>query len=342
MKVLIIWDSLSGYFLDSLIAVSQKHSIFVFHKPFGKDTGFVIPESLPKNLHLIEFEKLSGVEMVQRWREISPDLVLVSGWRNWKVQLVRKSHKEIRILCFDNRFEFKFKQLLNIALFRILRKMKYDGCFVPGDPQFNYAILLGFAESEIKKGLYSVDTSKFSTNRTAKGSEFIFVGRLSAEKGIQNLVDAYRVYSNRVNNPYDLRICGIGALRYLAIDVPGVILSDFVPPSDLPETFANSSCLILPSHNENWGVVIHEALASSLPIIYSNRIGSAHNFLHDGWNGFKFSHNSVESLVEAMISFHSLGVGDYLKMSRRSGLIAEQFSNADFTKSIEQMAGINN
>lgn len=342
MKVLIIWDSLSGYFLDSLLEVSQRHSIFVLHKPFGKDTGFEVPENLPRDLHLTEVEKWSRVEVIQRWSEISPDLVLISGWRNWKVHLVRKEPKEIRILCFDNKFEFKLKQLINIAIFRIFGKMKYDGCFVPGDPQYDYAKLLGFADSEIEKGLYSVDTSKFANKRSEKGSEFIFVGRLSVEKGIQNLIDAYRIYSAQVTDPYALRICGIGALRHLAIDVPGVILSGFVPPTDLPETFANSSCLILPSLNENWGVVIHEALASSLPIIYSNKIGSARNFLHDGWNGFKFSHNSVDSLVVAMISFHNLEVGDYLKMSRRAGLIAEQFSNANFTESIEKLAEIHN
>ena len=41
----------------------------------------------------------------------------------------------------------------------------------------------------------------------------------------------------------------------------------------------NSKCLVLPSYEDHWGVVVHEGICSGCLLILSNNVGSKMNFL---------------------------------------------------------------
>ena len=42
----------------------------------------------------------------------------------------------------------------------------------------------------------------------------------------------------------------------------------------------NSKCLILPSLEENWGVVVHESSCCGCLLILSNKVGAREEFLN--------------------------------------------------------------
>ena len=54
--------------------------------------------------------------------------------------------------------------------------------------------------------------------------------------------------------------------------IDGTELLGFVMPKDLPGVLQDAGCLLLPSRFETWGVVVHEAIASGLAVICTNRV----------------------------------------------------------------------
>ena len=103
-----------------------------------------------------------------------------------------------------------------------------------------------------------------------------FLGRLAAIKGLENLVEACRLIDPSLD--WTLRIAGTGDPAYVA-KVRGLIgrrglddriaLVGEVIGESKEQFFANSDLLILPSHSENFGMVVVEALARGVAVIAS-------------------------------------------------------------------------
>ncbi len=74
----------------------------------------------------------------------------------------------------------------------------------------------------------------------------------------------------------------------------------------------------MPSRHEQWGLVLHEATCLGLPIISSNICGGNSTFLIDGYNGFSFESENVNSLVEKMLLISQLQNSDLKKMKENS------------------------
>ena len=59
-----------------------------------------------------------------------------------------------------------------------------------------------------------------------------------------------------------------------------------------------SNVFCLTSKSETWGLAINEAMASSRPVIVSNKVGCAADMVSIGKNGFIFNYSEVSELVE--------------------------------------------
>ena len=107
---------------------------------------------------------------------------------------------------------------------------------------------------------YSADVDRFlKVNPSPLNRTFLYVGRLIKEKGLDDLLDGYELYRKALKDPWGLRIVGNGKLkqRILRRSIPGVCVADFIQPSLLPYEYAGSSCFILASKFEPWGLVLH-------------------------------------------------------------------------------------
>ena len=80
------------------------------------------------------------------------------------------------------------------------------------------------------------------------------------------------------------------------VEFPG-----FMPAEAVSRTLADALALVLPSVEEQWGLVVNEALAFGLPVIVSRQVGSRDALVRDGINGHVVASDSVEQLAQAML-----------------------------------------
>jgi glycosyltransferase involved in cell wall biosynthesis len=108
--------------------------------------------------------------------------------------------------------------------------------------------------------------------------------------------------------------------------VEGVHFSGFVQPTELPGSFSQAGCFVLPSIWEPWGVVIHEACSAGVPVICTSSCGASVHLVQDGFNGLIVEPGSAASLARAFKQFASLSVEQRAAMGETSYQLSLQFT----------------
>jgi glycosyltransferase involved in cell wall biosynthesis len=132
---------------------------------------------------------------------------------------------------------------------------------------------------------------------------FVYVGRLAAEKRVEQIVAAYTVARGAL--PPDstrLVIAGAGpqeaALRAAA--PPDTIFLGYLDRRvELPTLYASGDAFVFASLTETLGLVILEAMASGLPVI-AVPAGGVADHLRDGVNGLAIPAADVSAMAAAM------------------------------------------
>jgi glycosyltransferase involved in cell wall biosynthesis/predicted metal-dependent phosphoesterase TrpH len=136
--------------------------------------------------------------------------------------------------------------------------------------------------------------------------KFLYVGRVSKEKNLQVLADAFM----RLTNPVEqgtLIIVGDGPYRKeLETKLSGypVVFTGFLAGEELCKAYASADVFVFPSTTDTFGNVVLEAQASGLPVIVSDQ-GGPKELLQDGLSGFVVNTNNVEALTSAMQFFEA-------------------------------------
>ena len=145
---------------------------------------------------------------------------------------------------------------------------------------------------------YFSDLQRFRSPEREEKSErvFLFSGSLIARKGVDLLVAAFARLAREVPN-VRLRIVGDGELRVASERVDFVGFRDW---QELPREYAAADVLCVPSRYDGWGLVVPEGLASGLPVIATDRMGAALEFVETGRNGWLIPAGDEEALLSAM------------------------------------------
>jgi glycosyltransferase involved in cell wall biosynthesis len=149
-----------------------------------------------------------------------------------------------------------------------------------------------------------------------EGGYAIYVGRLSAEKGLDALLRAWRSISEAV----PLKIVGVGplapAVREAAAQNAAIEWLQGVSHERVYDLIGAAACLILPSQcYENAPCVVVEAFAKGTPVIAS-RLGAMADIVEDGCNGLHVVPGEPEDLAAKVRALFSDSLA--LKRMRRS------------------------
>jgi len=133
-----------------------------------------------------------------------------------------------------------------------------------------------------------------------RGNCVVFVGRLSAEKGVNSLLRAWRLWG--IEAPA-LKLVGAGELRTelekMASGLPVQFIGQ-VGSSEAQAHIANARLLVLPSEwFEGFPMVIREAFAFGTPVAVSN-IGPLPSIVQHGKDGVVFEPENPQSLLNTV------------------------------------------
>jgi glycosyltransferase involved in cell wall biosynthesis len=135
----------------------------------------------------------------------------------------------------------------------------------------------------------------------------LFVGRLSAEKGAMDLIEAWRAADRRdavlvlvgPDMPGHRWDVGASGRAYVAEHRLGDRVRFEGPTSDTAPFYRAADVFVQPSHFEAFGSSAVEAMASGLPIV-SSGVGGLGDFLVGGENALLHDPRSPQSLARAL------------------------------------------
>ena len=195
-----------------------------------------------------------------------------------------------------------------------------DGFVVPGKSSSEYVCRFGVSENRIFVAPNAVDTELFAREAEIAREQatsvrlelavplryFLFVGRLVREKGVFDLLTAYRSLAPQIREQVGLVFVGDGPARLelsaqAATIQPGVVqLKGFVQRERLASYYALAEAFVFPTCSDPWGLVVNEAMACGLPVVCSAVAGCAADLIEDNWNGRVVRTGDVEQITHAM------------------------------------------
>lgn len=331
-QILILYSELAEYALACLRELGKQGcEIHLVAWPVNPEAPFHFDAA---SFASFENRKHHGsASLLAHAKKIRPDMIVCSGWMDKAYVEVSKAFCNTIpvVLTMDNKWEGRLKQRIATIISPFTIRRSFNRAWVPGKPQKIYAGKLGFPEQHIYTGFYSADTSHFDRvheeisplKKAAFPKKLLYMGRYVKHKGIFDLWQAFSELSAEFPE-WELHCCGTGDQWESRMQHPKIFHHGFVQPKDLQPILQQTGIYILPSHEEPWGVSLHEMAVAGFPLIASEQVGASEVFLQHGVNGYHFEPGNVPQLKESMKKLMSVPVGKLLEMGSKSHQLGMQ------------------
>jgi glycosyltransferase involved in cell wall biosynthesis len=209
-----------------------------------------------------------------------------------------------------------------------------NGVFVPGASAFSVARAWGYEPKDIETNLYGADPSVFhgGSALASRPKTFLFVGQFIHRKNVLTLTDAFLRFADAFPD-WALRLCGHGPLADTIPIHPRIHTHGFVQPAELAVIMRDARCLVLPSREEHWGLVVHEAALSGSALLLSSAVGAAYD-LAVPENAILFPPSNTGALVRAMCTLASWTDDRWSLAEEVSKRLASKFGPIPFANSV--------
>jgi glycosyltransferase involved in cell wall biosynthesis len=141
---------------------------------------------------------------------------------------------------------------------------------------------------------------------------FLFVGRLIKGKGVDHLLNAAALLNKMVPSPgrFTITVVGDGSesseLVRLAKNLGIAEQVHFVGelhPNGVWQHYAEGDVFVLPTLQDNWPLVVLEAMSMGLPILLSRHAGSVPDLISENGNGHSFDPYEYDTLASLMKTY---------------------------------------
>ena len=268
------------------------------------------------------YNLLLNHSVVSALRNAEPDVIVCGGYNyvaSWQaMRWANRNRVQFLLWSESTARDQRGRRTLVESLKKIFFR-QCDGFVVPGKSALDYLEQMGVPAKNIFIARNAVDINLFSemgrksrveavrarTQLALPSRYFLFVGRLVREKGVLDLLAAYKQLPEDLREHIGLVFAGDGPLRAeleaLARDVyPGMIhFAGFVDRDDLARYYGLAECLVLPTYTDTWGLVVNEAMACGLPVICTNVAGCAAELVQS--NGRVVDPGDPSQLCHAML-----------------------------------------
>ncbi|CAN7237002.1 glycosyltransferase family 4 protein [Trinickia sp. LjRoot230] len=329
----VVWSRHKGVVFSALHNLSMAGTIrYSMVQIADTETDRIGFSDVDYSFHRYPMEKLFDgcYEDVPVWKMIGrltwavmrakSDLIVLPGYHRpeyWAMLAACIVTRKRRAVFCDSTGRDKPRRLMTSIPKRIFFSL-CDGYFGFGERSREYLASLGaradriFVPCQAAALPRSFSRERAYDQRLAKRREnepvFLYVGRLSEEKGIDTLLAAFAQVRTTVPLA-TLRIVGTGPMREAlqasvdALGVRGTVhFLGSLQDEPLSNEYFGATCLVLPSYSEPWGLVVNEALSHGCPVAVSDRCGCVPELVVPGQTGFSFAAGDVGALRDTMLS----------------------------------------
>jgi glycosyltransferase involved in cell wall biosynthesis len=211
---------------------------------------------------------------------------------------------------FDSKFDDCPRHLWREFLKRVVF-LPYSGALVASRRSSDYARMHGLDLRHVAFGYDTLNIHRFRSYVEGQATppfaerHFTVIARLEPKKNISLAIQAFARLQTGARRK--LVICGSGRLeselKSLAADLgveADIEFRGWLQSGDVARVLACTLALILPSVEEQYGQVVGEAHALSIPTIVSENCGARDELVRNGVNGFIIEPDNVEGLAYFM------------------------------------------
>ncbi len=322
--------------------------------PFYKDYIF---DTYSMSFKMKDIEKGKRIPLtfglLRTIRKIKPDVLITEGYFQWtplvllysliyRIPIYMGYERTLHTERNTNRLKIWQRKLFNLF---------FSGFLVNGQETKKYLESLGVSTSKIHIGGMSADANflrnaitsmsieekklfktKYQKNET--GLIFLFVGQIVERKGVGLLLQAWRKHHK--NHPDDkLLLVGSGnqlnEFRSKYANESSIYLLGKVEYEIVYKFYAIADIFILPTIEDNWSLVVPEAMACGLPIATSIYNGCHPELVHKDENGITFDPYKEDTLISALDYFHHQ---DLKAMGEKSIELEKQFNTENCARRV--------
>lgn len=317
--------------LEYLVEIDENIIVDIYVQGIDSDSPY---RFLPDNerLRITEYHNKSYAEVINK----NPAMVYCAGWGNGEyLKLVKelKSSGIITICGLDNPWIGDLQQRIKTIFFSGYIRKHFNFIWSAGHSQKVFAQKMGFTDDKILDNLYVGNVSEYKVSEEELDiksvnypKKLIYFGRLVPYKHVVMLAEVFLSLDSADRNGWQLEIVGRGPEneKLLKLSNENIKMLDFMQPEKLAEYVKSVGAYVLPSNIEHWGVAVHEAALSGLPIIASDGVKAAEVFVENNKNGFLFRSESKTEMKKSLLSLFSMGDLDLLNFSKHSLLLSKR------------------
>jgi 1,2-diacylglycerol 3-alpha-glucosyltransferase len=283
--------------------------------------------------------------------QLNPDVLVIAGYSRpamIAVLLWSLCRRKPAILLSETKQDDAprswWRETLKISILK-----QFKAALVGGQPHKRYLMELDMPSEAIFLGYDVVGNESYHPNKIRNlpaplpKPYFLAINRFVPKKNLLFLISSYAAYRQAVgSDAWDLVLCGDGQLRpQIEQHITELGLQDtvhlpgFLQQDELLPYLTHADCFIHTSIQEQWGLVVNEAMAAGLPVLVSNRCGCFEDLVIEGVNGFGFDPENSQQLTHLMLKVSSGNI-DLTKMGQAALDHIQKFSPDYFAEGLMQ------
>lgn len=287
-------------------------------------------------------------------KEVNPDIILTEGYSQfspWAILYATLNRVPI-IIAYERTRHTERNCPLWRRLYRRFVNVFTNGYIANGRLTKEYLISLGVKEKNIFTGGMCADSEGLAkqiailsdNDRSALRKQilggqpyaisYVLVGRMIPLKGVSLLLEGFLQH---LNTYPDDRIVLVGDgpelpdLKEKYGNNHAIIFVGGIDYSQIYKYYAACDVFVIATLEDNWSLVVPEAMACGLPVACSIYNGCHPELVHKDENGITFDPLNQKSIVEALDYFHHV---DIKRFGQRSREIEHDFNPENTAKNV--------
>lgn len=265
--------------------------------------------------------------LIRQVIDTKPEVLVSDGFMQWTyAALAARALKGIpHVMCYERtahteRNAGRLRKAYRRFVSHWIDAIDCNGCLTGeyvksllgwGDDRLTYGHMVADVEGLRKQVASITDESsqKLRKELGVRGIMLLYVGQLISRKGVMQLLSAYGHIAEKIPD-MTLVMVGGGPLeeeikKRIAVEkIPNVKITGKVDYDHVATYYKAADCFILPTTEDNWSLVVPEAMACGLPVATTIYNGCHPELVHPE-NGWVFDSQKQESIETTLLDIYA-------------------------------------